>query len=511
MKSRLIWIYAVLHMLSMSLAARDAAGAYPLSRGRQVLLDRGLQIQTLVFFDQPGVENIDFDRWESANFTTMNIWEAQNPLLPSQLPAGMAWGRQYIPGLPGTPSTFLYSEELPHVPNLVSLQYADEIQSFTPAVLNDMATAFQHWKTNYPNTLAYTNFGGPTGHLSDAELSNFMNVTKPDMLSFDVYPHRYGTPLSDWYAAMQRYRQVALGGYEVSPGVNSGPLPYAQYLNTCRTSPTEALPTESFIRLQKNASWAFGYTFVSDFVYNSYNDSDVSSVMFDGMGDGTPTSVLSYVSETNRQSLNLGPALVRLLSTDVRFITGRHPNSNRFDSDGDANPLPEGLTRASAGTGWGHEFVTNVAALNIGDINQQSYLFSERSLAGDVVLGFFEVLDESFDGPDASGETYFMIVNGLTEGEGAPPGDTHQRVSIHFNFGASGITSLQRLSRDTGLVEVVPLIHDGDNAYHLELTLDGGEGDLFKFNTGAAFVPEPGLGGLLAAGAAMLMQRRAYR
>jgi len=497
-----IMAFATCAMLTVSWGASHACGQ--ISRGRQILLDRGLQIQAMVFFNQPGVANPDLDLFQSANFTAINLWEAQNPTLPSQLPANLPWGRQYIPGT-NAPSTYLFTEELPYVPRLVSLQYADEIAEFPEWRLQDIAQAFQYWNASYPDMLSYTNFGGQTGMIGGAELTNFMNVTRPDMLSFDVYPHRFGRPLSDWYESMQVYRVAALGGFEISPGVNSGPLPYAQYLYTGRDTMDSPLPTESFIRLQQNASWAFGYTFVNAYIYNAYNEANPSA-MFTGMGDANPTPVFDDVKETNRQSLNLGPALVRLMSTDVRFATGRHPNGNIFDSDGDANPLPAGLTRASAATGWGHPFITNVSVTNLGDINQQSYYLSKRSLPGDVILGFFKALQ----GPDASNEAYFMIVNGLTEEDGAAAGDTLQRISIGFNFGDSGITGLQRLDRLTGQVELVPLIHDGGSAYHLDLNLDGGEGDLFKFNTGTTFVPEPTMAAVLMSILALLRRRVRY-
>jgi hypothetical protein len=441
----------------------------------------------LVFFDQPGVENIDIDRWKSANFTTMNIWETQNPQLRSRLPEGMAWGRMY---LPGQPSTYLYPEELPYLPQLVSLQYADEIQAFTPEILNEIRTTFRYWNEHYPNTLAYTNFGGPTGYISETDLTHFINFTQPDMLSFDVYPHRYGTPLSHWYSAMQKYRVAALAGYTTDDGINSGPLPYAQFLYTALGTVDTPLPTVSFIRLQQNASWALGYTFVNVFTYNSYNQTDIPSAMFKGMGDAQPTAVVDYVKETNRQSLNLGPALVRLLSTDVRMLVGRVPNDNPRDPDGDTGSLPDRMNSTS--TTWGHPFITDISVTNIGNVNFQQTDSARNPLPGDVLLGYFKVLDESLDGPDVTDETYFMVVNGLVEVENAPAGDTQQRIIMCFDFGDSTITSLQRLSRETGQVEVVPLVHDGGSKYHVELVLDGGEGDLFKFNTGTAFVYELG-------------------
>jgi hypothetical protein len=66
--------------------------------------------------------------------------------------------------------------------------------------------------------------------------------------------------------------------------------------------------------------------------------------------------------------------------------------------------------------------------------------------------------------------------------------ETQQKIHLTFNLGSSGITSLQRLSRNTGTVEVVPLTSNGDGTYYLDLVLDGGTGDLFKYNTGAPFV-----------------------
>src|SRR6185369_3473388 len=62
-----------------------------------------------------------------------------------------------------------------------------------------------------------------------------------------------------------------------------------------------------------------------------------------------------------------------------------------------------------------------------------------------------------------------------------------QTIRLTFNFGSTGIHNLQRLSRDTGQVELVPLIYEGGSTYHLDLTLDGGTGDLFKYNDGIPF------------------------
>ena len=63
-----------------------------------------------------------------------------------------------------------------------------------------------------------------------------------------------------------------------------------------------------------------------------------------------------------------------------------------------------------------------------------------------------------------------------------------QQIRVDFDFTSSGIDSLQRLNRLTGEVETVALIHDGGTKYHLDLELDGGTGDLFKFDDGQPFI-----------------------
>ena len=80
-----------------------------------------------------------------------------------------------------------------------------------------------------------------------------------------------------------------------------------------------------------------------------------------------------------------------------------------------------------------------------------------------------------------------MMTNGLSETSGTVV-DAAQTIHLTFNFRSTGISSLMRLSRDTGQVATVPLLHDGGSLYHLDLTLDGGTGDLFKYNNGIPFV-----------------------
>ncbi len=78
-----------------------------------------------------------------------------------------------------------------------------------------------------------------------------------------------------------------------------------------------------------------------------------------------------------------------------------------------------------------------------------------------------------------------------------------QAYRITFGFGGSGYDALVKLDRDTGLIVPVALTHDGGSWYHLDLTLEGGTGDLFGFwnsSTPLPTIPEPGTLGLLTTG-----------
>ena len=65
-------------------------------------------------------------------------------------------------------------------------------------------------------------------------------------------------------------------------------------------------------------------------------------------------------------------------------------------------------------------------------------------------------------------------------------------IRLDFDFGADvTINSLLKISRDTWLIETVPLTLISGNSYYLDYTVDGGEGDLFKYDNGVPFVYKP--------------------
>jgi autotransporter-associated beta strand protein len=200
--------------------------------------------------------------------------------------------------------------------------------------------------------------------------------------------------------------------------------------------------------------------------------------------------VYQAFQETARQGQNLGPALTKLISYGYApsFVQGAGSNGIPGDwivfDRNNAQPSQRYLTSVAN--------VTNLGTKNGG-------------LSGDVYVGFFNPLHLSFGNP--TGTTYFMVMNGMGGDLTLPNGqsdntataaETRQQMTLSFDFGVTGIDSLLRLNRNTGLVDVInPSFNDGGNTvftslgngkYQLQLKLDGGTGDLFKYNDGSPFV-----------------------
>ena len=463
-----------------------AGGWEDLSRGHRILLRKGLQIQGMAHPIVRGTGEevgLDLDRWAESNFTSVNLnWNDMTENYVGPAP-GIPWARLAV----WTPNSqwALRPAEMPYLPSMVSFQYSDEDDISDPGILAGAATWLASARIKYPNVLTHLNQWGSQHTV--AELQNFLVQAQPDMVMFDTYPfHGSGDPAggspTEFYEHMQKYRLLGLGGHDAT---GAQPIPYALWLQTSYGYPpvgTHSL-SESEMRLNQFSAWAFGYTFTEAYVYTTLDSGGLSqSALFNGVGDSDPTPKFYQMAETNRQSRNLGDALVRLVSTDVRLLMGEH-QVQWWAVD---NVLPSGVSSWSPDA---DPYISSITADNLGSTN--------GGLEGDVIVGYFRPLFDSYDAPEYEDEIYFMIVNGLSDAD-AEAWRTKQLIHMDFDFQDSGITRLLRLSRDTGEVEPVELTYVGGSSYSLDLILDGGTGDLFKFDTGEDFlpvVPEPNIAG----------------
>jgi hypothetical protein len=457
-------------MLALLMSAScPVAMSQDLSRGHRILLKRGLQLQAMTFVPQTGY--FDPVRWAESNFTAIDFCGAAYPaaLMPPET-RDMPWSRYMYY------ATDITKEELPYAPHMLRLQLRDEQDIGDEAELAMIAPAMAALQAKYPNAMIHTNQSGDSGtyeSFTTEELQTYVRRIKPDLLMFDKYPYAGhdagGAPLS-FYQTLEKFRKLGLAGHD---GTGKQPIPVGTYTQTFTYDGVlNHIVSESEVRLNNFAAWAVGCKLICSYFYEERKTTSESSVMFSGEGTEHPTAVFYHVAETNRQSLNLGPALIRLKSRQVAIKMGRY-----FYADKPVyNDLPVGVTRWDASQ---DPYITDINATNIGSLN--------HGLEGDVIVGYFQPLDPSFADPGHAEDWYFMVVNGLRKPKGSAA-QCRQVIRLEFDFKDSGVKGLLRLSRDTGEVEEVTLVHKGGSRYYLDLQLDGGTADLFKFDNGATFV-----------------------
>ena len=466
-------IKGLLMLALVVLGSCSVAAAEELSRGHKILLKRGLQLQAMTFVPQTGY--FDPVRWAESNFTAIDF--CASPYPAEFMPAGtedMLWGRYMYY------ATDIAEEEHPYADRMLRLQLRDEQDIADEAELAQMAPSVAALQAKYPNAMIHTNQSGDTGDYQSfktEQLQTYMRRIKPDLLMFDRYPFAGydagGAPLS-YYQTLEKYRKLGLAGHD---GTGTQPIPVGTYTQTFTYDGVrDHIVSESEVRLNNFAAWAFGCKLVCSYFYENRKATRELPVMFSGDGTEQPTPVFYQVAETNRQSLNLGPALVRLKSRAVGMKMGRYSYGGKEVY----NDLPVGVTAWDAAQA---PYITKVTARNIGSLN--------HGLEGDVIVGYFQPLDASLADPGHAEDWYFMVVNGLSNPKGSAA-ECRQRIRLDLDFRDSNIKGLLRLSRDTGAVEPVALDDKGGSRYRLDVELDGGTGDLFKFDNGGAFVHEVG-------------------
>jgi autotransporter-associated beta strand protein len=464
-----------------------------LDKGHQLLVNNGLQIWGVATDTSYG---LNYASLENANMNGV-MWgfPAVGGTDMNALGPGDKWGKwtdwQYnsnpANGPIVTPQTALTAAENARKSDLIALQVGDEInqsdmengtktRDWLLAAGNGTATTADDV---FPNTLLYVNsfFIGNHGNYA-----NFLATANPDAISWDSYPfanpHGHYILPKNWLTLGNIFRRHGLGSY--IGATNSSPRPYGMFVQTYHDS-FAVDPGEVEIRWQQFAAWTMGYKFVDAFIFSGGNNN---------FGNNPSGPVYQAFQETARQGQNLGPALTKLISYGYgpSFVqgagsTGIPGDWLAFDRN-NAQPSQRYLTGISN--------VTNLGTKNGG-------------LSGDVYVGFFNPLHLSFGDP--AGTTYFMVMNGLGGDLTLPNGqsdntatvaETRQQMTLNFDFGVTGINSLERLNRNTGLVEVISTsFNDGGNTvftslgngkYQLQLRLDGGTGDLFKYNDGSPFV-----------------------
>lgn len=266
------------------------------------------------------------------------------------------------------------------------------------------------------------------------------------------------------YTVLETFRRAGL-----AKGV-----PYWQYLNAYIGQETDCQPTHtrSDLLWQAMAGLTYGYTGHFWFFYQAAAIGHESatdwggSILLQPTGtwDSAPTSMHGVVADINRRLANLGKAVTRLTSTDVRFIRAAHPLSEQ----------PIDTASWSPGAG-GDPFLVGVAP-------------APGQPPLEILLGFFV---------DEVGERYVMVQNARhthsTRRPNPPlPGsDSVGTIQLTFDFAgaATGVDRqrLRVLRSVDGVRGDLPLASLGGGVRRADIVLEAGDAVLLKYATGRDF------------------------
>ncbi|MDR2686432.1 MAG: hypothetical protein LBB75_01670 [Oscillospiraceae bacterium] len=423
-----------------------------LSNGNRILLERGVVTHAWVPADDSDSETPPADDLARLGYGP-SYYDGRMFNLPlhtayPEMPWGMgmapgdALGRESMP--PG--GEWLSPDQLRYIDTLESVCFGDE-QEYSAAEAQRLRLWFADFRDRHPGVLLHSNQWAY--QWSREQYQEYLRVAQPDMLTFDTYyfDERGSTPDCGIPAlvadAVNYVRIPALGGYD---GSGRSPIPFGQYLLGFKPGYDSADRrlyeiTESQKHLVANLTLAMGGKWLNNF--RIIMGSDIF-LFYDA--DGRPTRHFAEYQKINEEVAALSPHLVKLQTTDVRVLPGRH----RWYSLEWDNQLPKTVNRFDAGNAF---LLKDISVKNTGNEN--------GGLPGDVYVGYFAVLpDQSFESGKA--RRYFAVCNGLTSGNGKTVEEQHGSCAettqeITLKLKPSDELRLYAVNAETGATEEVTI------------------------------------------------------
>lgn len=461
--------------------ARAASPPQALSRASRVFLDRGLFIGAWVTTPQTGRYFPSVAEWQESGCNTATFYEPAfyNARIPARQWALAAYpaGGLRAPG----PAEQVLGAADQHGDRLFSICFGSE-ELHDHQIVNWLADWFALTHAQHPDALAHCNQSA--NEWSEAQLRSYVRTAKPDLVTFDAYhfssPDPYpGGGRPDIYDALALYRKVALEGHD---GTGDSPIAFGHYTAGFKGGAGYTyVPSESELNLDYFAAWTMGARWTNLFRW----ERDSTQFLLYG-ADGRHTPQFRQFARIAREGRRLSPFLVRLSSTDVRIVPGRHLDGSGTAAD---NARPR---RVPVWDSLASPYIDRI---------------SVPDLAGDVVIGYFRPLPGL--GPVAGlpptaarqfTEKYvkpFMLLNGgvapnsssgtdSTDGSAA---GTAQRITVGLNR-LGGENRLLRVNRNTGRLDRIPLRRTGGTD-EFTVTIEGGAADLFFLTTRPTYDQPP--------------------
>ncbi len=347
-----------------------------------------------------------------------------------------------------------------NTPGRIGFQVGDEPGSV--AALQEISAGINRARAADPDALLFTNlsYWAPN---SAQTTQQYVSSVDGDVVVTADYNFE-----SSHYTVLQTFRRAGL-----AKGV-----PYWNYLNAYVGQETDCqiTHTRSDLLWQAMAGLTFGYTGHFWFIYQASTTGHPSATAWGGsiinQPTGTwgasPTQYHGIIGEVNRRLANLGKAITRLTSTDVRFVRANHALSEQ----------PVDLQPYTAGAG-GFPYLYEV-----GPAPGQPPL--------EILVGFFV---------DEFGERYVAVQNARhthsTDRPNPPLPGSNAVGTIHLNFDFSPAPAglprdnMRVLRSADGVMGDLPLQNLGGNLRRANIILEAGDAVLLKFDTARDFVFGP--------------------
>jgi hypothetical protein len=310
----------------------------------------------------------------------------------------------------------------------ITINYIDDEPSNSQ--LPTIASNTAQTRTIRPDLPVLVNALGSGSNYSQY-LSNIVTEVNPDILSFDNYPFQTSNPSynSSFFSSLMAVRAESL----------QAKIPFFDWVQAYGGGSAQ-LPSESELRMNVFSSLTAGSKGIGYYSFG-IQSGDTGSLL---TSSSTPGTLYPIAQNINSEVSEIGNSLRDLTSTGVGFLFG---NAQSVE--------PTGLSSWKEGTGGDPHLI------NAGTDNGSSGNSSQNAL-----LGFFT---------DSLGQNYFMLTN-LYCGTNLTSAQTDNTIQLAFD---SSVNSLLELDPVTGQQDVVPLVN-----HVLTITLGGGQGELFKYNTG---------------------------
>ena len=352
------------------------------------------------------------------------------------------------------------------IPGCAYIMTSDEPGGTKPEDFAEIAKLAEWLRQNHPDIPQYVQFS-----IAKADHDIVIETTKPDIFSFDHYPLLADGTTDEHYLYNVMWGRQTAQRHKLpywmwlqSYGVQSD-NPNARY--------SKRVPDEADIRFLTFSLLAHGGTGIQFFIYYGYGEGPPSTAtnMVDDLDVVRPGREPAANHHYERTVISRSWFAVRDVAPEVQTLARALLNLRS------KNPV----AYAGNGTLWDRDApgyrLKPAVPFRLGAFQGHGAFKSVEVVQGKdmgLLVGFFD---------DKAGEEYFMVVN-LVHGLNMSKMDGARMVRLTFD---AKVDQIERLNRLTGLVETLRTRKGEADTRVLDIQIEGGTGDLFKWSNGRSW------------------------